>query len=86
MKSSGMHEIVGGDKVSKHKDIFTARFGYFYRHGQSGESTRDKVVKRLTDAGIKHTILDYGDYWTPFCGGAPIEKSSHFYVKFTIEE
>ena len=86
MKSSDMHEIVGGNKVSKHKGIFTARFGYFYRHGQSGESTRDKVVKRLTDAGIKHTVVDYGDHYAAFDGGAPIEKSSHFYVKFTIEE
>ena len=86
MKGSDIHEIVGGEKDSKHKGIFTARFGYFYRNGRTAESTHDTVVKWLNEAGINHTIVDYGDHWAPFQGGDPIEKSSHFYVKFTVEE
>jgi len=30
------------------------------------------------------TILDTGDHWAAFNGGASIRRSSHFWVQFTM--
>lgn len=73
------------DTVSvKHElngDVFTVRRGYFYRMGASAEKLAN-TVKRIFPTA---TILDSGDHWAAFRGGASVAQGSHFYVKFTLE-
>lgn len=76
LSSGGAH----CSQVTKKGNIYTARKGYFYRHGESGEGFRDKVLKAIPEA----KIIDFGDIWKPFKGGAPIAQQSHFYVKFEL--
>lgn len=69
------------DGLSKSKGVFTFRRGYFYTHGQTADGWRDTIQKALPDA----KIVDHGNHWAPFRGGAPLSRQSHFYVKFIME-
>ena len=58
--------------------VFTLRREFFYTFGNSAVKIADAVKKAYPGA----MILKMFDVWKPFRGGAPIEKSSHFLVKF----
>ena len=67
------------DDVKKSKDgTFTIYRGFFYRHGQEVSS----VEQHLMDVFPKAMILDSGERWEPFKGGASVRTSSHWWVKF----
>lgn len=69
------------DSVGKKKDgTFVIRRGYFYRNGMDAFKFRDSVVRKLASAGIEAEVVDFGDHWAPFNGGATVARSSHFYV------
>lgn len=70
------------DSVGKKKDgTFVVRRGYFYRNGMDGQKFRDAIVKSLSLHGLGDVeVVDYGDHWAPFRGGASVAQSSHFYV------
>ena len=70
------------DQVSKLKNgNIIVRKGYFYRNGLDQYKVRDSVVKKLQDAGFTATVVDCGDHWAAFNGGATVARSSHFYVE-----
>ena len=69
------------DKISRSKGAFIARKSFFYRFDNTVDKYVD-IVKKLIP-NVK--IIDSGEVWKPFKGGAPIEKQSHWYVKFTVD-
>ena len=79
-------QTVSADSIYRQKDgTITFRRGYFYRHGMTPEAFRDGISTKLKKAGIDHTVVDYGDHWTPFNGGASLSRSSHFYVRIAVQ-
>lgn len=79
---SSLEEIkdaIGADTLSFREGIFTARRGFFYSHGGSSNQFAEKIRNRIKNA----VILDHGEVWKPFRGGAPVAKQSHWWVKFT---
>jgi hypothetical protein len=75
-KKGGVHF----DQITRKGEVWTARRGFFYRFGGSAEKYSEGVKKAFPDA----TILENGEFKAPFRGGAPISRSSHWFVKFTI--
>ncbi len=71
---------VNFDQVTRRGEVWTARRGFFYRFGGSAEMYVEGVKKAFPNA----TILDIGEQWTGFRGGAPLAKSSHWFVKFIL--
>lgn len=86
MKIGEIRETLRGsfDSVgySRKENCFIARAGYFYRHGNTPEKYANYVKAKIPAA----VIIDSGDHWTPFRGGASLANSSHFYVKFQIPD
>jgi hypothetical protein len=81
MKLQQMREALMVDQVARQKDgTYLARKGYFYHHGQTSEKLAERVAAALP--GV--TVLDHGDHFAAFRGGAPLAKSSHFWVRFTV--
>lgn len=70
------------DQLSKSKGIYTARWGYFYRHGR----TSDECVQSVLDGLSGVRVIDSGDVWKSFRGGASVKNQSHFFVKFQIAQ
>ena len=66
--------------VSIHKGIWTVRECYFYRYGRTQEILAEKVKKILPQC----QIIDLGDHWANFNGGASLKASSHFWVQFKV--
>lgn len=78
---------VYADKIGRTKDgAVVLRKGFFYSGGGTGEEYARGVSQKLTDAGVKHTVVDHGMERKPFRGGAPIERQSHFWAKVKIHE
>jgi len=75
-------QIVRKRDGTKH---FVFRKGYFYKSG-TPEMFAESVTNKLTRDGIEHTVIDSGDNWAPFKGGASVAKQSHFWVEVKVEE
>jgi len=73
---------LNADDMSRNtKDgTITLRRGFFYRHGKDSQSFADEVSKKLTDAGVHHTVVNHGEVDRPFKGGGSTKQNSHFHV------
>lgn len=77
--SDVIEKLQTASQVTLRNGIFTARWSYFYTHGATAEMYADKVKSQIPEAHI----ISCGDHWAAFKGGAPVNKQSHFWVKFT---
>jgi len=71
---------VNFDQVTRRGEVWTARRGFFYRFGGSAEKFSEGVKKAFPNA----TILDCGEFNAPFRSGTLLARSSHWFVKFTL--
>ena len=79
--------VIGIDSLSKRGDVFTARLGYFYTHGKNERDFADILKSEITrkfGPQLKFELLDMGNHWAPFRGGASTAKSSHWWVRFKV--
>lgn len=72
---------IGCDEVSFSKGVYTARSGYFYMHGRTAENL---VIEVRNAFPTSAAIVDSGDHWAAFRGGASLRAQSHWWVKFTL--
>jgi len=68
------------DMVSAKGNVFTARLGFFYTHGYDA----DKMAARIVAAIPGAKVIDKGEVWKPFRGGAGIAQQSHWWVRFEV--
>lgn len=68
------------DTLSVRAGVFTARREFYYQHGKTTEHLIKEIKAALPDV----VIVDSGEVWKPFRGGATTANSSHWFVKFTI--
>jgi hypothetical protein len=66
------------DSVSQKDGVFTVRLGFFYTFGKTTEDVENSVRRAFPNA----EIVDSGQVWKPFSGGASVARSSHWFVKF----
>lgn len=70
-------------QVSMRNGEWTVRVGFYYTHG----GMSDKVVERVRLALIsicEIDVIDHGEVWKPFRGGASVANQSHWFVKFRV--
>lgn len=60
------------------------RWGYYYSHGMTSIHYVTKIKKLLDQHNIQHRIVNDGDHWAAFSGGASVANQSHFYVEIKI--
>ena len=73
------------DQLSrKHNGNFIARKGFFYRHGKTDEDWKKKIIGALIVNGISFIIMDAGEVYKAFRGGAKLANQSHWYVVFNV--
>lgn len=70
------------DTISIRKGIITVRRSFFYTHGVHVDTYVALVKAVCPDA----FILDSGEVWANFRGGASIAQGSHYYVKFELPQ
>jgi hypothetical protein len=82
-----LKEEVMADMISKTKSgTYMFRKGYFYRHGDTAEGFAVRVESDLKRLGFITTLIDVGDHYADFKGGAGVKANSHFYVEFDLKE
>lgn len=77
-----LREITGADNVSHSKkdDTWTFRREFFYTNGYTSDKYADKIAASLLQIPGHKSIVDHGEVWKPFRGGASTRASSHWYV------
>ncbi len=76
----GINEKTEPGRISLRHGVFTYRRGFFYRIGCTPEKLAADVAAKIPTA----VIIDKGTVIKPFRGSAPLVKSSHWFVKFTV--
>jgi len=69
------------DSASVKANIFTVREGFFFTHGYTAEMLAERVLAAFPNV----TILETGEVWKSFRGGASVAAQSHWFVKFTAK-
>ncbi len=79
-KLQDVREALRADTISRKDDVITIRRGFFYTNG----FTAEKLEQRVRAAYPSAQIVDSGEIWKTFRGGASVAQSSHWFVKFTL--
>ena len=80
-----IRDNISGAEISKDREgnlIF--RRGFFYTNNGSAEKFAARIDNELTKLNIPHTIVDKGEVWRPFKGGATTKSQSHWWVKVKL--
>jgi len=68
------------DKLSLSSGVWTAKAGYYYRHGQSPETIATEIKTKLRSVGLTTEIISGEDQWRAW------PKDSYFIVKFKVKK
>lgn len=80
LKNAMENYVLGIDSISFKKDgTILGKRGYFYRHGQTPESTANDLKNSLIKHGIEIDVIDSYDDFKPW------PKDSNFVVIFKIK-
>ena len=83
MTKREIKELITADEVSKTRDgHFIARKSFFYRHEENEDKFAARIKEQLKSEGVETIIIDSGEIWRAFKGGASIKTQSHWWVKF----
>jgi hypothetical protein len=80
MKLNSITDRTHVDSISIKNGVITVRRGYFYSGGKTAQDFADRIQRDIPEA----KIIDYGEHWAAFKGGASVAKQSHWWVKFTV--
>ncbi len=82
-----IRNALGGiaDSVGKKKNgNVVIRRGFFYRRGMDAHKFAGGVETALRTSGLDFVVVDRGEHWTAFSGGASTANSSHFWVEIAV--
>ena len=85
-QTDGLADQVGYSASTK---TIILRRGFFYTHGQNSKTFVTRIVEKLTAHGLdgKYRVVDSGEVWKSFNGGAKLSASSHWFCKLQgVEE
>jgi hypothetical protein len=75
-----VREAVHCDTASKNGEVYTVRRSFFYTHGRTAADLEKAVFAAYPQA----VVIEAGEVWKPFRGGASVAQQSHWFVKFTL--
>ena len=81
MTNTQVRDALNPDTLSQKNGVFTVRRGFSYKSGFTADAYAAEVLKAFPHA----TILQKGEVWKAFRGGASVAQQSHWFVKFTVQ-
>jgi hypothetical protein len=81
-----VRKVINADSIGKNKaGNIVFRRGYFYRNGMDSEKFANFIMTKLNEFSIDAKIVNHGDVWKQFRGGASVANSSHFFVEIAAK-
>lgn len=80
---------VNADTIGRKRDgsgNYLFRKGFYYRFGTDAQKYAKQVSFDLCEMNQDHDIVDYGEKYTAFRGGASVANQSHFWVVVKMKE
>ena len=78
----GVVDTVGKNKVGN----LVVRREFFYTHGYTAEKFVQAVSAALNKADILYRVVDSGETWKAFRGGASTANQSHWWVEIQLQK
>ena len=78
-----LRNSAGFDSVSRNRDgNVVVRSSFFYRNGITAQNFESLVRSVLNRAGLidKYHVVESGEVWKAFSGGASVARGSHRYI------
>ena len=73
------------DSIGQKKNgNFIFRRSFYYRHGMTAEKFKNEILSLLAHAKLMATVVDYGEHYTSFRGGATVAQGSHWWVEVEV--
>ncbi len=91
MKSKELQEIIGHPakvfnyRKNKKPNQFRLTRSYFYHSGFDSSKFALKIKEILTQSNIPHLIIDSGDHWHSFVGGAKSGSNNDSFLYVIVE-
>ena len=86
MTSALLGSITFADDITNHKEgSFTLRRSYFYTNGKTQKDFEKDVMSKLKKEGYSAAVIDSGNVWKEFKGGAAVKNQSHWWVKMKFQ-
>jgi hypothetical protein len=78
-----IRENVHADAITKRRKdgVIVLRRAFFYRHGGTAEKFADRVREAFVKYNIPAKVINSGEVWKPFRGGATVASQSHWFVE-----
>lgn len=77
-----IRDKIHADQISRRRDgTVILRKGFFYKAGGTADLFADRIRAALTGHNIAGKVVNYGEIWRPFRGGATLANQSHWYVE-----
>jgi len=84
---SKVRDSVTADQISMNKaGNMVARREFYYRHGTSSGSFANDVLNQLKRVVPDAKLVNHGEIYKPFRGGASTANSSHWWAEFSRGE
>jgi hypothetical protein len=71
---------------NKKEGTWTFRRGFFYRSGYTAEKYKENIAGQLQMTNLPFTVIECGEVWKAFKGGASTRAQSHWYVTVRFTE
>jgi hypothetical protein len=81
LTANAVGELLNASTCSRSKGVYTARWSFFYRMNGTAEGKCNRVLAVFPHAHV----VDSGEVWKAFRGGASVANQSHWFVKFTLD-
>ena len=73
------------DLISKKRNgNIVFRRGFFYRHDYDATQFANRITQQLDNLKIAYEIVDFGEHYVKFRGGALLQNQSHWYVTIKL--
>ncbi len=81
--TSSIHDQLGCDTLSLRGGVYLAKWSYFYSGGLSEQVCSEKITQAFPEA----YVIDAGDHWHSFVGGAKTggPQDTYYWVTFKLE-
>lgn len=82
-----LKENISVDSIGRKRDgTYIFRQGFFYKHHITHQIVAERISRQLDGLNRPHSVVDSGEHWTAFRGGATVANSSHWWVQVRFED
>jgi hypothetical protein len=78
--------LTSGDNLSFSQGVWTLRMEYYWRSNRSDQERWQGSIDKLRECGFTVVVVEYGDHYASFKGGASVKRNSNYFMRFKLSK